>query len=54
MRKGFGMITCGHCSEKIPVIWSGKKFKMSCPKCRKTQTVTNVRLKNFQSLKEKM
>lgn len=52
MRQGFGMITCGHCREKIPVVWVGKKFKIPCPKCGKTQMVTNVRLKNFKALKE--
>lgn len=52
MRKGFGTITCGHCHEKIVVIWHCEKFKMPCPRCRKRQTVTNVRLKNFKPLKE--
>lgn len=53
MRNGFGTIYCGNCHTKIPVIWMGDKFKMPCPNCRKMQMVTNVRLKNFQPLKEK-
>lgn len=52
MRKGFGTITCGKCKQKIPVIWMGEKFKMPCPRCRSSQTVTNTRLKKFQPLKE--
>lgn len=52
MRKGFGTITCGKCQQKIPVIWMGEKFKMPCPRCRASQTVTNTRLKKFKPLKE--
>lgn len=47
MREGFATITCGKCHHTIPVIWPGQKFKMPCPYCKATQTVTNTRLKNF-------
>lgn len=51
MRTGFATIFCGKCHKKIPVIWSGRKYKTPCPWCAQVQTVKNTRLKNFKPVK---
>ncbi len=51
MKNGIGMVTCGICGKKTPVLWPGHKYKMPCPHCGKTMNIHRQRLKKFEEMK---